>query len=99
VGVRKVAADELGGEAAIRERFAAEGLPSPRSWSSEPGFDFGWHSHPWDKLLYCVRGTITFQTEDVHCSLVAGDRLEIEAGTEHSAKVGPDGVDCLEAYR
>jgi quercetin dioxygenase-like cupin family protein len=98
VGIRRVAADELGGDAAIRRRFADEGL-RPRSWTSEPGSDFGWHSHPQAKVLYCVRGSITFQTEEIHCSLSPGDRLEIEADTEHSAKVGPDRVECLEAFR
>jgi hypothetical protein len=29
---------------------------------------------------------------------VPGDRLEVEAGTDHAAIVGPVGVDCLEAY-
>jgi hypothetical protein len=30
--------------------------------------------------------------------LVAGDRFELPAGTEHEALVGPDGVTCLEAH-
>jgi hypothetical protein len=30
--------------------------------------------------------------------LVVGDRLELPAGTEHDALVGPDGVTCLEAH-
>ncbi len=32
-------------------------------------------------------------------ALGAGDRLDIEPGTEHSATVGPDGVTCVEASR
>jgi quercetin dioxygenase-like cupin family protein len=31
--------------------------------------------------------------------LRAGDRLDIEPGTEHAATVGPDGVRCVEAPR
>jgi hypothetical protein len=31
--------------------------------------------------------------------LEAGDRMDLEPGTEHSAFVGPDGVVCLEAQR
>ncbi|MGZ8438952.1 MAG: hypothetical protein ACXWXR_10505, partial [Candidatus Limnocylindrales bacterium] len=30
--------------------------------------------------------------------LVAGDRLELPAGTTHDAAVGEDGVACLEAH-
>ena len=98
MGLLLKAADEREGEAAIRNRFHDEGL-APRSWSSEPGYRFGWHSHDQDKVLYCVRGSIEFQSAEVQCELAAGDRLEVEAGTEHSAIVGPQGVDCLEAYR
>jgi hypothetical protein len=45
-----------------------------------------------------VRGSIEFQAEDIVCALVPGDRLEVEAGTDHAATVGAEGVDCLEAY-
>ena len=98
LSLRTVAADEPGGEAAIRSRFRDEGL-APRSWSSDPGFRFGRHSHPRDKVLYCVRGSIVFLAGDIQSSVGPGDRLEIEAGTDHAATVGPEGVDCLEAYR
>jgi hypothetical protein len=30
-------------------------------------------------------------------TLVPGDRLDLPAGVGHSATVGPDGVECLEA--
>ncbi len=44
-------------------------------------------------------GAITFHTRDSgDLELGPGDRLEIDAGTEHSATVGPDGVDCAEAH-
>ncbi len=32
-------------------------------------------------------------------ALGAGDRLDIEPGTEHGATVGPEGVTCVEASR
>jgi hypothetical protein len=45
-----------------------------------------------------VRGSIVFHThEEGDLPLVPGDRLEVDAGTEHAATVGPDGVLCLEA--
>jgi hypothetical protein len=31
--------------------------------------------------------------------LAAGDRLDLEPGTEHAATVGPSGVGCVEAER
>ncbi|HEX2088659.1 MAG TPA: cupin domain-containing protein [Actinomycetota bacterium] len=80
----------------IQERFRAEGL-SPHSWGNAPGDTYGWHRHDYDKVLYCVRGAITFHGRDGDYSLAPGDRLEIQAGTDHAATVGPEGVECMEA--
>lgn len=48
-------------------------------------------------MLYCVSGGIVFHTSDGDFELEAGDRLEVDPGTEHAATVGPDGVQCMEA--
>jgi|SRR5437588_3270623 len=86
-------------EGQVRERFAAEGL-RPQSWSNGPGDRYPWHSHGYDKILYCVRGSIVFRTrDDAEHRMRAGDRLDIDAGTEHAADLGPDGVTCMEAPR
>ncbi|MBI2238283.1 MAG: cupin domain-containing protein [Actinobacteria bacterium] len=80
--------------------FRDEGCSEPRSWSNGPGDSYGWHSHDYHKVLFCLSGSITFHLrdgDDVH--LGAGDRLDIEPGTEHSAIVGPQGVECVEASR
>lgn len=95
--VRRDAGDAPGPEA-VRRRFEAEGL-TPRSWGNAPGDTYGWHRHPYHKVLYCVRGSITFHTREGDAELRAGDRLEIEPGTEHAATVGPEGVECMEAAR
>ncbi len=31
--------------------------------------------------------------------MTTGDRVDIEAGTEHAATAGPEGVGCMECYR
>jgi len=36
---------------------------------------------------------------DGDLDLGPGDRLDLEPGTDHSATVGPHGVECLEAAR
>jgi quercetin dioxygenase-like cupin family protein len=82
----------------VRERFRDEGL-SPHSWSNGPGDRYHWHTHAYHKVLYCVRGAITFHTRDGDYRLEPGDRLDVEPGTEHAATVGPDGVECMEAPR
>lgn len=53
------------------------------------------HSHAYHKALYCVAGTIIFHVEGEDHVLSAGDRLNVEAGTEHAATVEP-GVQCGE---
>jgi quercetin dioxygenase-like cupin family protein len=85
---------------AISASFAREGL-SPHRWSNGPGDTYAPHSHVYHKVLYCLRGSISFHLtatgEDIE--LHAGDRLDIEPHTEHSATVGPHGVECIEAAR
>jgi quercetin dioxygenase-like cupin family protein len=85
------------GEAGISKRFQDEGL-SPHRWGNGPGDTYGWHQHPYHKVLYCVRGSIAFHARDGEdVELGPGDRLDIEPGTEHAATVGPEGVECMEA--
>jgi quercetin dioxygenase-like cupin family protein len=78
--------------------FRASGL-NPRRWSNGPGDRYGWHDHPYHKVLVCQQGGIVFHTRDGDLRLEPGDRLDIEPGTEHAATVGSRGVTCVEAPR
>ena len=82
----------------IEARFEEEGL-SPHGWGNAPDYRYGWHSHAYHKVLYCVSGSIVFHTEDGNFELRSGDRLDVEPGTGHAATVGSEGVRCLEAAR
>jgi quercetin dioxygenase-like cupin family protein len=82
----------------IERRLRDEGL-DPHGWGNAPGEVYGRHTHGYHKVLYCVRGNITFHTDDGDLELRPGDRLDIEPGTEHGATVGPEGVECVEAPR
>ena len=95
--MNRAAAESLDQEG-IEARFREEGL-SPHGWGNEPGYEYGWHSHDYHKVLYCVSGSIVFHTEDGDFELESGDRLDVEPGTGHSATVGQDGVRCMEAPR
>jgi quercetin dioxygenase-like cupin family protein len=80
-------------------RLRAEGLvASP--WSNGPGDRYAAHDHGYDKVIVVEAGSITFGLPDRGDSvaLVAGDRLELPAGTTHDAVVGSAGVTCLEAH-
>jgi hypothetical protein len=75
----------------------AEGCSAPRPWSNGPGDRYGWHEHPYRKVLFCVEGSITFHTDAGDVDLVAGDRLDLDPGTRHAATVGSTGCACVEA--
>jgi uncharacterized protein YjlB len=85
---------------ALRARLVAEGS-DPGAWSNGPGDRYGAHDHGYDKVIVVVAGSIVFglPRSGVRIALGAGDRLELPAGTSHDAKVGPEGVTCLEAHR
>jgi quercetin dioxygenase-like cupin family protein len=88
------------GEADLEARLRAEGL-SPGWWANAPGEQYAAHEHAYHKVLYCLRGSITFSLPGTGTSLqvAAGDRLDLPARTRHSAVVGANGVRCVEAAR
>ena len=79
--------------------FEAEGCSEPRFWSNGAGDRYGRHDHRYHKVLFCLSGSIVFHTDDGDVELAAGDRLDLEPGTSHAAKVGPGGCECVEASR
>jgi quercetin dioxygenase-like cupin family protein len=87
-------------EAAIRQLCEAEGL-EPYRWSNAPGDVYSQHVHSYDKVIFVVRGSITFGLPERswELDLQTGDRLDLPAGTVHDAVVGPEGVVCLEAHQ
>src|SRR3984893_14261348 len=84
----------------LRSRMQKEGL-APYSWSNGPGESYAVHSHSYEKVLYCVHGSIRFDMPDAGngVDLTPGDCLVLPANTPHRANVGPRGVTCLEAAR
>ena len=93
-------------EQELYRRMQRDGL-APYTWSNGPGDSYAVHSHTYEKVLYCVRGSIRFVLPD-HADtagnmgaidLAPGDCLVLPANIRHSAQVGPQGVTCLEAAR
>jgi mannose-6-phosphate isomerase-like protein (cupin superfamily) len=89
----------VGGLGEATEVFRAEGCSAPRPWGNGPGDTYGRHAHAYHKVLFCLEGSIAFHLDGGDVELRAGDRLDLEPGTEHGATVGPDGVSCVEASR
>jgi quercetin dioxygenase-like cupin family protein len=71
------------------------------SWSNGPGDRYAPHSHGYEKVLYCVDGSITFVLErgGERLELTPGDRMVLPAGAVHGAEVGPLGCTCIEGRR
>ena len=80
----------------LEERLVREGL-EPRWWDNDANDRYDWHAHEYAKVLFCASGSVVFHMRDGDVSLNPGDRLDIEAGTEHAATVGAAGVTCVEA--
>jgi hypothetical protein len=81
------------------DRLMNEGL-NPSRWGNGPGDRYAAHEHAYDKVIIVESGSITFGLPATGDSLelVSGDRLELPAGVRHEARVGLDGVSCLEAH-
>jgi quercetin dioxygenase-like cupin family protein len=66
-------------------------------WSNEPGAVYTVHDHPYRKILYVAKGSITFTPANRPAMVMRrGDRLDLPAGMPHGAVVGPEGVVCWE---
>lgn len=66
-------------------------------WSNGPGATYTVHSHPYRKILYVERGSITFTPSGkLPIVMKPGDRLDLPVGTPHGAVVGDEGVVCWE---
>lgn len=87
-------------ESELQALLRAEGLDF-HAWSNNPYDVYAPHLHDYNKVLYCVRGSITFELVKLGAwyKLSPGDRLDLPAGVLHAAAVGKDGVACLEAWR
>jgi len=87
-------------ESTLTKLCAEQGL-HPYQWSNGPHDTYAAHSHSYAKVIYVVRGSITFGLPELGQQLIlkAGDRLDLPANTVHDAVVGAQGVVCLEAHR
>jgi quercetin dioxygenase-like cupin family protein len=83
----------------LLQTYRQEGL-SPYAWSNRPGDVYPAHSHSYHKVLYVVRGSITWLLSDLgqEIETFPGDRIDLPRDTPHAARVGPRGVTCLEAH-
>jgi hypothetical protein len=84
---------ELMAELMARLAHEADGC---HAWSNGPGDVYAEHSHSYEKILYCVSGSITFRLRDRELRLGPGDRMVLPPGSVHGAVVGVAGCTCVE---
>ena len=91
---------ETPSEPQLRDYFQHEGL-RPYAWTNGPFDYYPTHDHHYDKVIYVLHGSITWIIPGTGQELETfpGDRLDLPAGTPHAARVGAQGVTCLEAHR
>ena len=86
-------------ESDLRLLMEKQGLEF-NTWSNGPFDVYAPHAHNFNKVIYCVRGSITFRLVKLGLSykLSPGDRLDLPPRTLHAAEAGPQGVVCFEAH-
>lgn len=101
VDVQRWDEDEDGAvdERALREALEARGYRVSRH-VYPPGTEFPEHTHDVDKIDAVVSGRFRVTLEGEEVVLGPGDRVEVPAGTEHTAEVvGEEPVVSLDAAR
>jgi uncharacterized protein YjlB len=81
------------------EILRQQGL-NPVSWSNGPYDTYSPRKHNYLRVIYVVRGSITFimPVLSLRLELKAGDRLELPAGVVHRVEIGADGAACVEGH-
>jgi quercetin dioxygenase-like cupin family protein len=84
----------------LHEMMEKEGL-RPYAWSNSPGDTYAAHSHQYHKVIYVAHGSIIWILPETNEEIEtkAGDRVDLPTGVVHAARVGDQGVICLEAHR
>jgi mannose-6-phosphate isomerase-like protein (cupin superfamily) len=85
---------------AIVTKMQAEGL-RPYSWSHGPNFRYAVQTHGYDKVMYCVEGSVEISLPDYNQRVVLrpGDRMDVPRGVRHSTVIGPNGAQCFESSK
>jgi quercetin dioxygenase-like cupin family protein len=75
-------------------QLAAEGL-LVTEWTDAPGVVYPEHVHPDREVRVVLEGSMIVGVDEASHELGPGDRIELEPGVSHWARVGPDGVTYL----
>lgn len=72
----------------------AEGL-YVTEWTDGPGAAYPEHSHPFREVRLVLEGALTMVVGSAEVTLGPGDRIDLDPGEPHSARIGEGGVRYL----
>lgn len=81
---------------AAAAELAADGL-DVIVWEDAPGVEYPEHAHPAREVRHVLEGSMTVGAGGGVHELGPGDRVELDPGERHWARVGPEGVTYLSA--
>lgn len=85
---------------AITLQMAREGMRA-YTWAQTANFRYPLRSQHYDKVLYCVEGSLEVVLPDLNQRVVLrpGDRLELPRNVRHALIVGERGARCVEGEK
>jgi quercetin dioxygenase-like cupin family protein len=72
-------------------KLGEEGYKDVTVCDNEPDTQFPVHTHEQSTVHVIVQGEFTLTEKGHHKTVKVGERINIPAGTTHSAKCGPEG--------
>lgn len=81
----------------IKNQLKTEGFPFVHEWTDEPNKVYKVHQHKDKVVLYILDGEVTFDFSGTKKVVSAGERIDVPPKTDHSAVVGPKGMEIIYA--
>lgn len=78
-------------EQEIKSQLIKEGFGGVFTYQDDPNFEYARHTHEKSAVHVILEGSMTLTDAEGAKELLAGERINIPAGTVHSAKMGPRG--------
>ncbi len=79
----------------FKQSLLDQGYNEASSVTYEPGMENDMHTHDFSASLYVLEGEMTVVTEAGAQTHLSGDTCQVDAGTLHLERAGPDGVTFL----
>ena len=79
----------------IKQHLRGEGFPFVHEWKDEPNKKYPLHQHKDRVTFYVIHGSVVIDFDGAKNELRSGDRIDVPPLTDHSATVGPEGMEIV----